>query len=61
MENVDLTKVKKLRYTYSVDYANQLIEAGYALIATASGKDEQGAPLVNYSLAWFKDEAPPVM
>lgn len=61
MEKVDLTKVKKLRYTYSVDFANQLIEAGYALIATASGQDEQGAPLVNYSLAWFKDEAPPVM
>ncbi|MDR6397995.1 hypothetical protein ACTOWA_00180 [Herbaspirillum seropedicae] len=61
MDKVDLTKVKKLRQTYSVDFANQLIAAGYELIATASGQDDQGGPLLNYSLAWFKDEAPPVM
>lgn len=58
MENLDLTKAKKLRGASSEQVANELLAKGWTLINTASGKDESGYPLITYSFAWFKDTDP---
>lgn len=58
MDNVDLSKAKKLRSVNYEQDANQLIAKGWTLIATAPGKDESGYPIVKYSFAWFKDSDP---
>ena len=52
---IDLEGVKKLRGASDERTANELIDKGWVLVDTASGKDEQGYPLIRYSLAWVKD------
>ncbi len=51
MPNIDLTNVKEVTETLSKDRVNELLKQGWALIETASGKDENGYPLIKYSLA----------
>lgn len=58
MTNIDLTKAKKVVGASHAQVANELIEKGWTLIETASGKDESGYPLITYSLAWFRDGPP---
>ncbi|OJB05641.1 hypothetical protein [Burkholderia ubonensis] len=60
MEGLDLSKAKKVVAALSENYANEKIQQGWVLLATASGKDEMSYPLVKYSLGWFKDENPPL-
>jgi len=58
MANIDLTKVKQVRVASDAYDANKLIEKGWVMIDTASGKDETGYPITKYSMAWM-GEAPP--
>ena len=58
MENVDLTKAKKVVARSELADVNKYLDAGWKLIDTASGKDEMGYPLTRYSLAWLGDGEP---
>ncbi|MFA5679524.1 MAG: hypothetical protein WC953_14165 [Pseudomonas sp.] len=58
MTNIDLTKAKQVVGASSPQTVNEMIDKGWTLIATASGKDESDYPLITYSLAWFQ-EGPP--
>lgn len=59
MATIDLTKAKAVRGASDARRTNELIEQGWTLIETASGKDESGYPLTTYTLAWFGDGEPP--
>jgi len=58
MSNTDLSKAKRVLATTSEREVNKLIESGWSLIDTASGKDEAGYPITRYSLAWLADGEP---
>ncbi|MNN58241.1 hypothetical protein D3C81_1732800 [compost metagenome] len=58
MTAVDLTKAKEVIDRPNANEANRYLKAGWTLIGTASGKDEQGYPLTTYSLAWCGEGAP---
>ncbi len=58
MATVDLTKAKRVVVASDAQRTNELIQKGWSLIDTASGKDETGYPITRYSLAWFKDSDP---
>jgi hypothetical protein len=58
MTQIDLTKVKQVRVAGDAYDANKLIEKGWVMFDSASGKDEMGYPITKYSMAWMGD-APP--
>jgi hypothetical protein len=51
--------VKELTISSGAGEANRLMAAGWTLLAIATGQDEQGFPLMYYSLGWSKTEPPP--
>lgn len=58
MSGVDLTKAKKLVVASDAQSANKLIDKGWTLFDSASGRDETGYPITKYSLAWLHDTEP---
>lgn len=58
MATVDLTKAKKVVVASDAQRTNELLEKGWILFDSASGKYETGYPIISYSLAWFKDTTP---
>jgi hypothetical protein len=55
---LDLSTCKKVTVASHAQRANELIGFGWKLLTTASGKDEEGYPLVSYSLGWFAEGEP---
>lgn len=51
MPSVDLTNVKEVVETSNLRAVKEHLEKGWVLIETASGQDENGYPLIKYSLA----------
>lgn len=58
METKDLTQARKVREASSEQFANQLINDGWVLVAIAHGKDEQEYPIIRYAFAWFEEAEP---
>jgi len=58
MASIDLTQVKKVVIARDAQDANELIEKGWVMIETASGKDEMQYPITRYTMAWLKNTPP---
>ena len=58
MPIVDLSKVSVVEKTYTPEQCNKYLKAGWALLDTASGVDEQGMPLVMFVVGWAQSSAP---
>ena len=56
--NMDLTKAQQIVTTSGEAEVNKHLDAGWSLIAVATGQDEQKYPLTLYTLAWLGEDQP---